>query len=126
MPQALKVISMARFLSYDEDSGQVYTETTFDAQSMVSTWTTFAKGKAENPRTYRNTQTGSATLYETALRVCSWNATLLTPEALQCAGWPYAQRIYKRLRQQYARTPSPWETAQRKKKLIGENATETR
>jgi hypothetical protein len=90
---------MLRNLSYDQSSGQVFTEVTVAAKSKESLWWNNRKGKLQNPSTFRRRHLlGTSSLYDAALRVCTFNAEWITPEALMCANWPYAERIYKYLK----------------------------
>ena len=89
---------MARQLTYSETSGQVFTEVTVAATKRIPWWNN-RSGKPENPFTYRRSGFGASSLYDAALRVCAFNAEWITPEALVCAEWPYAERIHKRLKE---------------------------
>jgi hypothetical protein len=89
---------MARNLTYSQTSGQVFTEVTIAAKSKCTPWWNNRSGKPHNPFTYRRNGMGTSSLYDAALRVCTYNAEWMTPEALVCAGWPYAERIYRHLK----------------------------
>ncbi|KAF2266223.1 hypothetical protein CC78DRAFT_161966 [Lojkania enalia] len=85
---------------YDRKTGQVYVETTAPAvRSMVTTWTSTVSGKKRNPKMYRNSRIGSASLYDSAFRSCVWNIDLFMPEALRYYGWTFAEKIYKHLKE---------------------------
>lgn len=88
---------MAPYESYDQGSGQVFTEVIVPAKK-TDKWWDHCSGRTEHPLRYRRRSVGTSSLYKTALRVCAFNATLLTPEALVCAEWLYTERIYKWLK----------------------------
>ncbi|KAF1956526.1 hypothetical protein CC80DRAFT_59669 [Byssothecium circinans] len=100
---------MAGYLQYDERNGQVYVETSVPVRSMVSSWLKKSTGRKEDPAKHRNRGvTGASSLYETALRSCAWHIDLFEPEALVCAEWSYAEKIYQHLKSKDAVTIKNW------------------
>ena len=82
------------------ENGQIYTETTASGtRSMVPTWMRHSTGRSVNPARFRNSDKGADSLQEMALRACCWNKHMFMPEALEYAGWFYAEKIYRRLKE---------------------------
>lgn len=82
--------------------GVVFTETSSrPAESMISSWALYARGKNNNRPGLKNHGQGASTLQAMVLRSCAWNAGLFMPETLQWAGWHYAGRIYRHLKATY-------------------------
>lgn len=81
---------------FDPSSGLVFTERLAPVRSMVPAWTTNSRGKRVNPS--RSLQLRCSSLQEMALRACVWNVDNMEPEALKWLGWPYARRLYDRLK----------------------------
>ena len=85
--------------AFDETTGQVYREEiSARVTSMVPTWMYQARNKSVDPSMYRHCRNGASSLQEMALRSCAWNAHLFMPETLQYAGWHYANKVYKHLK----------------------------
>lgn len=83
---------------FDAESGQVYTEVVSGrVESMVPEWTTFAKGKRDDPLVYSSRGIGCSRLQDMAMRACVWDVGQMDPEALQWLGWHYASRVYQKL-----------------------------
>jgi hypothetical protein len=95
--------------SYDETSGQVYTETT-SAQvgSMIPTWMSEARGRSKR---FRTTRRDMSSLQDMALRACVQHSEWFLPETLRWAGWHYAGRLYRCLKERYATPTSHVEIA---------------
>ncbi|KAF2685579.1 hypothetical protein K458DRAFT_14376 [Lentithecium fluviatile CBS 122367] len=102
---------MAQEMTYSHQSGQVYTEVTFSAKPKRPWWNK-SRGRPEDPKKHRKLGTGTSSLYDAALRVCTYKAEWLTPEALISAEWPHAERIYKRLKEREALTFKVWKAFQ--------------
>ena len=82
------------------ENGQIYTETTASGtRSMVPTWMRHSTGRSVDPAKFKNGGKGAGSLQEMALRACCWNKHLFMPEALECAGWHYAEKVYRRLKE---------------------------
>lgn len=90
------------------ENGQIYTETTvISRRSMIPTWMRHSTGRSVDPARFKNSGQGADSLQEMALRACCWNKHLFMPEALEYAGWFYAEKIYRRLKETCVNPPIP-------------------
>ncbi|KAF2630110.1 hypothetical protein BU25DRAFT_265741 [Macroventuria anomochaeta] len=95
--------------TFNPKNGQIYTETTLSSvRSMVPMWKRHIRGRMLNPQAYRNTEKGSSTLRDMAMRSCCWNIHLFVPEALEDPGWHYAGMIYHHLKATDTLTFEAW------------------
>lgn len=84
---------------FDYSSRQVYTETiSAPVRSMLPTWMTRARGRKDDPVSFRTLGKGCSRLREMALRTCVWHVESMEPEALKWLGWHYACQIYDKLK----------------------------
>ena len=84
------------FKSYDE-SGQIFTEQTYEARPMRATWTRKTRGSSKEHKNFVTPGPGCAPLWDAALRSLLLNLDLLTSDILAPMPLPILERLWKKI-----------------------------
>lgn len=83
--------------AFDQESGQVYTETSTRECSMTADWAWKTIGSSRDARRFRSRGPGCSSLTNMAIRSALVNSLSITPENLKTVPWQVGKSLWKRI-----------------------------